>query len=60
MRATVIVSEYLVYVPAVIIFLRHYSRAHGVGTTSASVALVAILMQPATFSLIMVTISTTR
>src|SRR5436190_24259645 len=32
MRATVIVSEYLVYVPAVIIFLRHYSRAHGVGT----------------------------
>jgi alpha-1,3-glucosyltransferase len=48
MRATVIVSEYLVYVPAVIIFLRHYSRGHGVGTTSASVALVAILMQPAT------------
>jgi alpha-1,3-glucosyltransferase len=48
MRATVIVSEYLVYIPAVIIFLRHYSRAHGVGTTSASVALVAILMQPAT------------
>ena len=48
MRASVIVSEYLVYVPAIIIFLRHYTRAHGVGTTSASVALVAILMQPAT------------
>ena len=42
------VSEYLVYIPAVIIFLRHYSRSHGIGTTSASVALVAILMQPAT------------
>jgi alpha-1,3-glucosyltransferase len=48
MRASVIISEYLVYVPAIIIFLRHYTRAHGVGTTSASVALVAILMQPAT------------
>lgn len=48
MRATVLVSEYLVYVPAVIIFLRHYGRAEGVGSTSSSVALVAILMQPAT------------
>lgn len=48
MRATVLVSEYLVYIPAVIIFLRHYSRANGIGTTAASVALVAILMQPAT------------
>jgi len=41
-------SEYLIYVPAVIIFLRHYSRAQGTGTTSASIALVAVLMQPAT------------
>ena len=48
MRATVLVSEYLVYVPAAIIFLRHYSRAQGVGTTSASIALVAVLLQPAT------------
>jgi alpha-1,3-glucosyltransferase len=48
MRATVIVSEYFVYIPAVIIFLRHYSRNSGTGTTSTSVALVAILMQPAT------------
>ncbi|EXJ74625.1 alpha-1,3-glucosyltransferase [Cladophialophora psammophila CBS 110553] len=47
MRATVILSEYLVYVPALIIFLRHFSRIHGTGTTSASIALVAILMQPA-------------
>lgn len=47
MRATVIISEYLVYVPALIIFLRHFGRSQGVGTTSSSVALVAILMQPA-------------
>ncbi|KAK4105824.1 glycosyltransferase family 57 protein [Parathielavia hyrcaniae] len=48
MRATVIVSEYLVYVPAVVVFVRRYSRLSGVATWSASVALVAILMQPAT------------
>lgn len=48
MRATVIVSEYLVCVPAVIIFLRHYGRNQGVGKTSGLIALVAILMQPAT------------
>jgi alpha-1,3-glucosyltransferase len=48
MRATVIVSEYLVYVPAVIVFLRHYGRNQGVGKTSGLIALVAILMQPAT------------
>ena len=48
MRATVLLSEYLVYVPAIIIFLRHYGRSQGVGTTAGSIALVAILMQPAT------------
>jgi alpha-1,3-glucosyltransferase len=48
MRATVFVSEYLVYVPAVIIFLRRYSRAEKVNVWEASIALVAILMQPAT------------
>jgi alpha-1,3-glucosyltransferase len=48
MRATVILSEYLIYVPALIIFLRHYSRSQGTGITSMSIALVAILMQPAT------------
>lgn len=41
-------SEYLIYVPAAIIFLRHYGRAEGVGATSHSVAMVAFLMQPAT------------
>ena len=48
MRATVITSEYFVYIPAVIIFLRHYSRNQGTGGTSTAIALVAILMQPAT------------
>jgi alpha-1,3-glucosyltransferase len=48
MRATVIVSEFLVYIPAVVIFLRHYSRNQGTGITAVNVALVAILMQPAT------------
>lgn len=50
MRATVIISEYLVYVPAMIIFLRHYARANSNSPTGTStmVALVAILMQPAT------------
>lgn len=48
MRATVFVSEYLIYIPAVIIFLRRYSRAEKVNVWEASIALVAILMQPAT------------
>ena len=48
MRATVIISEYLVFVAALIIFVRHYSRSQGLGTTAANTALVAILMQPAT------------
>ncbi len=48
MRATVIVSEYLIYIPAVVVFVRRYSRLSGVTTWTASVALVAILMQPAT------------
>ncbi|EAU38464.1 conserved hypothetical protein [Aspergillus terreus NIH2624] len=48
MRATVIISEYLIYIPAVVNFLRRYGRMHGVPTWSASIALVAILLQPAT------------
>ncbi|KAK3383187.1 ALG6, ALG8 glycosyltransferase family-domain-containing protein [Lasiosphaeria ovina] len=48
MRATVVVSEYLIYVPAVVVFVRRFSRLSGVPTWTASVALVAILMQPAT------------
>src|SRR3569833_80796 len=48
MRATVIVSEYLIYVPGVVVFVRRSSRLNGVSRWTASVALVAILMQPAT------------
>ncbi|OCL08052.1 glycosyltransferase family 57 protein [Glonium stellatum] len=48
MRATVFVSDYLVYIPAAVIFLRRYSRLQGVNVWEASIALVAILMQPAT------------
>ncbi|KAI8957873.1 glycosyltransferase family 57 protein [Daldinia sp. FL1419] len=48
MRATVIVSEYLIYIPAAVVFVRRYSKISGVAQWTASVALVAILMQPAT------------
>lgn len=48
MRATVLVSEYLVYIPAVYIFLRRYAHVQGVHAWPASIALVAILMQPST------------
>ena len=48
MRASVIISEYLVYIPAAVIFVRRYSRLQGVQTWDSSVALVAILLQPAT------------
>lgn len=48
MRATVFVSEYLAYVPALIIFLRRYAKAEGVNVWEGSIALVAILLQPGT------------
>ncbi|KOS18978.1 putative dolichyl pyrophosphate alpha-1 [Escovopsis weberi] len=48
MRATVIVSEYLVFIPAVVVFVRRFSRLSGVATWTSNLALVAILMQPVT------------
>jgi alpha-1,3-glucosyltransferase len=48
MRATVLISEYLIYIPALIIFLRRFSRLEGVNVWEASIALVAVLMQPGT------------
>ncbi|CAO2656707.1 Nn.00g055100.m01.CDS01 [Neocucurbitaria sp. VM-36] len=48
MRATVLVSEYLIYIPAIVIFLRRYSRLERVNIWESSIALVAILMQPGT------------
>ncbi|PVH92688.1 glycosyltransferase family 57 protein [Periconia macrospinosa] len=47
MRATVFISEYLIYVPAIVVCLRRYSRAEKVNVWEASIALVAVLMQPA-------------
>ena len=48
MRATVIISEYLIYVPAVIICVRHLSRIYHINPWESNIALTAILMQPAT------------
>lgn len=48
MRVSVLISEYLVYIPAVVTFLRRYTRMQGVHTWSLSIAMVAILLQPAT------------
>ena len=48
MRATVIVSEYLVYVPAAIVFNRKLAQQRGVSKWESSIALTAVLMQPAT------------
>lgn len=48
MRATAFVSEYLTYVPAVVIFMRRYARLQDVNGWEASIALVAVLMQPST------------
>ena len=48
MRATVIVSEYLIYVPMCVVFVRRFGRFSGTENWTSSLALVAILMQPAT------------
>lgn len=48
MRATVIVSEYVVYIPAVIVFNRNLAQQQGVSKWESSIALTAIFMQPAT------------
>lgn len=48
MRASVLVSEYVIYVPAVIFFSRQYARLQHVTIWESTIALAAILMQPAT------------
>jgi alpha-1,3-glucosyltransferase len=48
MRATVLISEYLTYVGFTVIFIRRYIRLQHVNLWDSSIALVAILMQPAT------------
>ncbi|GAB7342465.1 hypothetical protein MBLNU457_g0666t1 [Dothideomycetes sp. NU457] len=46
MRATVIVSEYLTLVPALVVCTRYLARLTGVSQWESSIALVAALMQP--------------
>ncbi len=46
MRASVLISEYFVYIPAAVIFVRRFSRLQGVQSWDANMALVAILLQP--------------
>lgn len=46
MRATVLVSEYLIYIPAAVIFVRRLANLQGINSWNASIALTAILMQP--------------
>ncbi|KYK56923.1 glucosyltransferase [Drechmeria coniospora] len=48
MRATVVVSEYLIYIPAAVVFVRRFGRLNHVAPWNSSLSLVAILMQPAT------------
>ena len=48
MRATVLASEYVVYIPAIVILVRRLARLEAVTNWDSSVALSAILMQPAT------------
>ena len=48
MRATALISEYLLYVPAAVVGLRRFARMQGTTSWEASIALVAFLMQPAT------------
>ncbi|POS82906.1 hypothetical protein EPUL_006305, partial [Erysiphe pulchra] len=47
MRATVIISEYLIYIPAVIYFVQKSKRAQAAHSWNANIALTAILLQPA-------------
>ena len=48
MRATVIISEYLTYIPSAVLLNRQVSQSGGVNVWEASIALVAILLQPST------------
>jgi len=48
MRASVILSEYLIYVPAAVILCLRYTELHGNTKWESNIALTALLMQPAT------------
>ncbi|KAF8251450.1 ALG6, ALG8 glycosyltransferase [Wilcoxina mikolae CBS 423.85] len=46
MRASVVISEYLIYVPAVMLFVWVYGKQAGLSTYEKAIALAAILFQP--------------
>ena len=48
MRSTVLVSEYLLYIPAMVFYLRESTRLHDINRWESLIALAAILMQPGT------------
>lgn len=48
MRATVLVSEYLIFIPAAVMLFKKYSSLHGASRWESSVALTAFIMQPGT------------
>lgn len=48
MRSTVLVSEYLLYMPAMVFYLRRSTRLHDINHWESMIALAAILMQPGT------------
>lgn len=48
MRATVIVSELAVFIPAAILCIRQLARLHNINSWESAIALTAFLMQPAT------------
>lgn len=48
MRASVLISEYLIYIPAAIVCVRHMARIYHINAWESSIGLTAILLQPAT------------
>lgn len=46
MRATVLVSDFAVYMPAAVVFIRRYARLNGTPGWTSALALTALLMQP--------------
>lgn len=48
MRATVLISDYILYVPAAVVFIRRISKFSSTRVWESSVVLTAVLMQPAT------------
>jgi alpha-1,3-glucosyltransferase len=48
MRATVILSEFAIFIPAAVLCIRQLARLHNINSWESAIALTALLMQPAT------------